>query len=397
MTETIDRAPSATALAIRASLEQLDGALTEFDAIEAGFEALEASHPSNLACDVTSPKGMREAIAGRAAWREPRIATERARKAGKAPILALGKDIDARAAAITARLEAGEANYDDQVKVEEKRKAAEAEEKRLAELARRERNSAILTAIRQRAFDMQGKSAHAISGAIVQLHTDGAAGFGLDKDYKALEAAAVGDTREKLRDMHQAAIEREAEDAARKAEALALATERAELQKLRDEQAARERAAREEIEAQRREADAIRAKADAEARTLRDAEESRLRAEHAEQQAKLDAERAELRKAQDEADRTARAARLEADRLQQEKNAAEHADRLAVQQREEAARIEAARLAHEKAEAEHFAEAKGRAAWADLAHVCEMVLAGEKISNIRLSAAAALKKAGRAA
>jgi len=395
MTETIDRTPSATALAIRASLDQLDGALAEFEKIEAGFAELEKAHPANLACDVTTPAGMREAIAGRAAWRDPRIATEKARKAGKAPVLALGKDIDARAAAITLRLEAGEANYDDQIKVEEKRKAAEAEEKRLAELARRERNSAILTAIRQRAFDMQGKPASVISGAIVQLHVDGAAGFGLDKDYKALESAAVDDTREKLRDMHQAAIEREAEDAARKAEALALAAERAELQKLRDEQAARERAAREEIEAQRREADAIRAKADAEARALRDAEEARLRAERAEQQARIDAERAELRKAQDEADKARRA-----------REEAEARERIAVQQaaaeterrkQDEAAREERARAEAElkRMQESHAADARGRDAWADLAHVCEMVMAGEKIAAIRAAAAAALEKAGR--
>ena len=383
-TETIEHAPSATALAIRASLDQLDGALAEFEAIEAGFAALEAAHPANLACDVTSPKGMREAIAGRAAWRDPRIATEKARKAGKAPVLALGKDIDARAAAITARLEAGEANYDDQIKIEEKRKAAEAEEKRLAEVKRRERNSAILAAIRQRAFDMQGKTAHAISGAIVKLHTDSQAGFGLDSDYKALESAALDETREKLREMHQAAIDREAEDAVRKAEALALAAERAELQKLRDEQAARERVAREEIEAQRREADAIRAKADAEARALRDAEEARLRAERAEQQTRIDAERAELRKAQDEADKARRA-----------REEAETRERIAAQQAEEATRQQAIKEAHEKLEAAHFAEAKGRAAWEDLARVCEMVMAGEKIAAIRVAAAAALAKAGR--
>ena len=395
-TETIEHAPSATALAIRASLDQLDGALAEFEAIEAGFAALEAAHPANLACDVTSPKGMREAIAGRAAWRDPRIATEKARKAGKAPVLALGKDIDARAAAITARLEAGEANYDDQIKIEEKRKAAEAEEKRLAEVKRRETNSLLLAAIRQRAFDMQGKTAHAISGAIVKLHTDSQAGFGLDGDYEALESAALDETREKLRDMHQAAIEREAEDAARKAEAMALAAERAELQKLRDEQAARERAAREEIEAQRREADAIRAKADAEARALRDAEEARLRAERAEQQAKIDAERAELRKQQDEADRVKREAIAANARAQQEKEAAEHAARMAEQQAAEAVRQQAIKAAHEKLDAAHFAEAKGRAAWEDLARVCEMVMAGEKIAAIRVAAAAALAKAGRA-
>ena len=404
---TTEHKPSATALAIRASLDQLDGALAEFEAIEAGFAALEAAHPANLACDVTSPKGMREAIAGRAAWRDPRIATEKVRKAGKAPVLALGKDIDARAAAIIARLEVGEANYHEQIAAEETRKKAEAEEKRLAEVKRRERNSAILTAIRQRAFDMQGKSADAISGAIVKLHTDSQSGFGLDKDYKALESAALDETREKLRDMHQAAIEREAEDAARKAEAEALARERAELAMLRQEQEARERAARMEAENARREADAIRAKADAEARALRDAEEARLRAERAEQQARIDAERAELRKAQDEADRAARVAReVEETRqreiraaealAQQEREAKERAERIAAQQAEEVARQKAIKEAHEKLEAAHAAEAKGRAAWIDLAVVCEMVLAGEKIAAIRVAAAAALEKAGRA-
>lgn len=395
-TETIERAPSATALAIRASLDQLDGALAEFEAIEAGFAALEAAHPANLACDVTSPKGMREAIAGRAAWRDPRIATEKARKAGKAPVLALGKDIDARAAAITARLEVGEANYHEQIAAEETRKKAEAEEKRLAEIKRRETNSLLLAAIRQRAFDMQGKTAHAISGAIVKLHTDSQAGFGLDGDYKALESAALDETREKLRDMHQAAIEREAEDAARKAEDEALAKERAELAILRQEQEARERAARVEAENARREADAIRAKADAEARALRDAEEARLRAERAEQQARIDAERAELRKQQDEAALVKREAIAAAARAQQEQEAKEHAERIAAQQAAEAARQQAIKEAHEKLEAAHFAESKGRAAWEDLARVCEMVLAGEKIAAIRVAATAALAKAGRA-
>jgi len=398
MTEAIEhQAPNATAVAIRKSLEQIDGALVEFEKIEAGFADLEAAHPSNLACDVTTTKGMKEAIAGRAAWREPRIATEKARKAGKAPVLALGKDLDARAAAITERLEAGEANYHEQIKVEEFRKAAEAEEKRLAEVKRRESQSLALAAIRNRSFAVQGKSANVISGAIVTLHTDEAEGFGLDRDYSALGKIAVDETREKLRDMHQAAIEREAEDAARKAEAEALAKERAELQRLRAEQDARDREAREKLDAERREADAIRAKADAEARALRDAEEARLRAERAEHQAKLDAERAELRKAQDEADRVTRAAQAAAIKANQEKEAAAHAERIAAQQREEAERAHAARIAHKKAEAAHFAEAKGRAAWADLAAVCEMVLAGEKIAVIRVAAAAALEKAGRIA
>lgn len=394
-TETIERAPSAAAVAIRASLDQLDGALAEFEKIEAGFAELEAAHPSNLACDVTTTKGMKEAIAGRAAWREPRIATEKARKAGKAPVLALGKDIDARAAAITERLEAGEANYDEQVKVEERRKAAEAEEKRVAEIKRRESNSAILTALRQRAFDMQGKTAYAISGAIVDLHILQNAGCGVDRDYDALAVAAFAETREKLRDMHQAAIEREAEDAARKAEAEALAKERAELQRLRAEQDARDRTAREALANQHREADAIRAKADAEARALRDTEEARQRRERADAQAKIDAERTELRRQQDalDSERRKRADAEARERIANQKFAADEERR----KQDEAAQAERARAQAElqRLEAAHVADAKGRAAWADLAHVCEMVMAGEKIALIRFAATTALEKAGR--
>lgn len=408
MSEVIEQqTPNATAVAIRKSLEQIDGALAEFEKIEAGFAELEAAHPSNLACDVTTTKGMKEAIAGRAAWRDPRVATEKARKAGKAPVLALGRDLDARAAAITERLEAGEANYDDQIKVEEKRKAAEAETKRLAEVTRRERNSAALAAIRQRAFDVQGKTASAISGAIVALHTDEVASFSIDSDYKALEKIAIDETREKLREMHQAAIEREAEDAARKAEAEALAKERAELAKLRAEQEARDNAARAELAAQQRAADEARAKADNEARALRDAEEARQRAERAEQQAKLDAERAELRKAQDEADRVAREARLAVEKQeaeartvalkqQQEKEATEHQARIDAQVAEAKRLADEAELDRLAREVEHAADAKGRDAWAALAHVCELVLAGEKLATIKVCARAALELAGRA-
>lgn len=379
--------------------------ITEYNATQAGLAELRG-RLLDVAYDVTTTKGMAVAVKDRAEVRGLRVGLEKMRVSIKAPALERCRLIDAEAKKLTAELEALEQPIDDQIKVEERRKAAEAETKRLAEIERRERNSAALAAIRQRAFDVQGKSAHAISGAIVTLHTDEAKGFGLDADYAALLKIAVDDTREKLREMHQAAIEREAEDAQRKAEVEALAKERAEFAKLRAEQDARDAAARAALAAEQRAADEARAKADNEARALRDAEESRLRAERAAQQAQLDAERAALRKAQDEADRAARVARdVEETRQREERAAAalaqEEKDAAERQVRYAAVVAEQNRLADEaeakrvQAEAAHAADAKGRAAWAALAHVCELVLSGEKPAILKACAKAALTEAGR--
>jgi hypothetical protein len=90
------------------------------------------------------------------------------------------------------------------------------------------------------------------------------------------------------------------------------------------------------------------------------------------------------RRKQDEAAQVEHArAEAELKRIEEEARAAESARQQAIKE------------AHEKLEAAHFAEAKGRAAWEDLARVCEMVMAGEKIAAIRVAATAALAKAGR--
>lgn len=368
--------------------------IAEYSATQAGLTELRG-RLKDVAYDVTTGKGMAVAVKDRAEVRALRVGLEKMRVSIKAPALERCRLIDAEAKKLTADLEALEKPIDDQIKVEERRKAAEVEEKRAAEIKRRESNSAILTALRQRAFDMQGKTAHVISGAIVDLHVLQNTGCGVDRDYDALAVAAFAETREKLRDMHQAAIEREAEDAARKAEAEALAKERAELQRLRAEQDARDRTAREALANQHREADAIRAKADAEARALRDTEEARQRRERADAQAKIDAERTELRRQQDalDSERRKRADAEARERIANQKFAADEERR----KQDEAAQAERARAQAElqRLEAAHVADAKGRAAWADLAHVCEMVMAGEKIALIRFAATTALEKAGR--
>jgi hypothetical protein len=72
----------------------------------------------------------------RAAYRDPRIQVEKARKSAKAPILALGKNIDARAAWITERLIEGEEPVHLQIKAEEERREKEKQDRINAEAGR---------------------------------------------------------------------------------------------------------------------------------------------------------------------------------------------------------------------------------------------------------------------
>ena len=330
--ETIEATPvvvDSTALAIRQSIEQINGALTEFDKITAGLADLEKAHPSNLACNVDTPKGMKEAIAGRAAWRDPRIAVEKARKAGKAPVLTLGRDIDKRAAYLTDKLVAGESNYDEQIKAEEARKQAE-RDRLAAEEARRAANhqrriaeiSAILTA--------DNDTVQAI-----ELHIKQVVSIAVGADFEEFQAQAEqvhADTLAALRRMLRLAIEREAE-------AARVIAERAELERLRAEQAERDRAERARVAAeQRAEADRL-----AVERRQLAAEQAASRAE----QARLDAEAAAQRQ---RADREAAAQRAEADRIAREAREAEQHRldvELAALLREHREAAEAARLAEE--------------------------------------------------
>jgi cation transport ATPase len=79
---------------------------------------------------------MEAAKAARAEIREPRFAVEKVRKAAKAPLLAIGRRIDAEAVRITEAILAIEEPIDGQIKAEEARKVAEREAKRAAEVER---------------------------------------------------------------------------------------------------------------------------------------------------------------------------------------------------------------------------------------------------------------------
>lgn len=380
MTQATIEAPNA----IAENLDKVQTELAAIDKIDAGLAALEKAHPKNLACDVATTKGMKEAIAGRAAWREPRIATEKARKAAKAPVLELGRAIDARAAELTALLLEGESNYDDQIKAEEARKESERAAKAEAERARIQGHQDRINEIR----GAVAAAAHA-DATLIAEHIGDVERLPVDATFEEFQGQAQlakDETLVKLRAMHADAVAREEEAARVKAEqeaaAAALAAERAELERLRAEQAERERVAAAE---QAERARIARAELDA----AEKAQADKLAAERAEQEQALAAEReaheAEMRaqrEAQAEADAQAAAARkVEDDRI-----AAQLAE-LAAQREQQAA---AARAAEE---AKHAAEKRVRDAAPQMLAALKAVLASGARAEIEDHVIAAVEHA----
>jgi hypothetical protein len=242
-------------------IEQVSQALAGFDAVSAGIAELRTRY-AGVVYDVTTPDGMADAKAARQAVREPRYEVERICKAAKAPIIALGKKLDADAARITAEIEKIEAPIDRQIKAEEARKEAE----RQAKIAAEERR---VRDIQTRVAELRGNQmlTPASGSALIAQHITDLETIAVDESFEefreqAADAKAGGLAR--LRELHGAALAHEAEQ-------VRLAAERAELARLRAEQEARDRAERERIAAERREQEAAAA-----------AEAERLAAERAE-------------------------------------------------------------------------------------------------------------------
>ena len=256
-------------------LNQVQGVLTEFSRVEAGLAALREKH-ANTVYEVSTTVGLDAAKAARAEVREPRYAVENVRKAAKAPLVALGKRIDAEAARITAEIMAIEAPIDDQIKAEEARRVAEREAKKAAEVER--------------------------------LRQEAAAKLKEDEDRLAAERAALKVEQDRL------AAERAKAESEAAAERALLRAEQAKV--------AAQRAA---VEA---EAAAAKKKADAEAQARRDA----IEAEAAVAKKKADAET--------QAERARLAAEREALRVEQEKSAAIEAARIKAKEDERKASAE---------------------------------------------------------
>lgn len=324
-------------------IKTVSSEVSKFDTIAAGIAELNKQHPKDVACDCTTPAGMKQAIAGRAAWRTPRLAVEAARRAAKAPVLELGRKVDAFAKDLTAKLLEGENNYDEQIKAEETRreqeKAAKAEAERQRVQAHHDR---INNDIRIVPASMAGESSDRISRTLADVE-----GIVIDdsfEEFKALAQTAKDEAVEHLRALLEKRVADEQEAARLKseqeAEAARLKAEREELARLRAEQAERDRiAAAEKAEADRIERERLAAE--------RAKLEEEQRAARAEQQ-RLDAEAAERRRIADE---RAAAERAEADRIAAEARAAEQQrlDEEAAQlRRRQEAAAEERRIAEER-------------------------------------------------
>jgi len=268
---------------LTAGIASVSSEVAKFDGIAAGLAALEKAHPKDIACDVATTAGMKQAIAGRAAWRGPRIEVEKARKAAKAPVLELGRAIDTFAKELETKLLAGESHYDDQIKAEEARKEAEKAVKAEAE---RQRVAAIQGRIRSFSSAMYaatGQSPSTIEG-IIKTISEELAPFDYDEFFDEAKAAQA-DALSKLADMLTAAI-------AQVAETNRLIAEREELARQRAEQEKRDAEAR-----------AAQAEADRIEREARAAEQAKLGAIAAEQRRAQETEVAARREAQEAAQR----------------------------------------------------------------------------------------------
>lgn len=317
-----------TAIAIRDNLSRVENALSEFDKISAGLSDLAARYPVDLVYDVTTGKGMAEAIAHRAAWRDPRINVEKFRKTAKAPVLALGKDIDTRAAWLTEQLLIGETPVDEQIKAEERRKEEVKQARINAEFGRVAAIQEAIGEITMAPMVAGGKSSGEMAKAADALRAlviDPAIFQEMVQQAEAAKQSALI----KFDIMHKAKLHDEAE-------AAKVAAERAELEQLRKaaaEQKAKDAAADAEADRiQREKAAAAQAEAQAAARA---------------EQARLDAAAAEARK--------------EADRIAADQRAAAQAEHEAKMKAERDAAVEAKRIADEKA-AKELAKAKKAAA-----------------------------------
>lgn len=272
-------------------------ALTEFEKIETGLAELRNKY-ANVVFDVTTPSGMANAKAARKAVRDPRTETEKIRKDAKAPILDLGRQLDAKAKYITEELMKIEGPIDVQIQAGQTRKDREIfeENQRIIGIRESIHNLELVPA------SMAGKSSAEIAKRAQDLTaydlTEWAAEFIVDAEKARTQALAA------LQQLQAGAL---AQEQAAAAEDARITAERAELAKLRAEQEERERTeqtrqaeARAAIEAEQAESRAkIRAE-ETEARLAREAADRKAAEARAADEAYVRAEREKVAKAQKE-------------------------------------------------------------------------------------------------
>lgn len=124
------------ALVMQKNITRIQTAMADLDRIESELPEVEKQFAKDVVYEITTTKGMKSAIEHRAAWRDRRITVEKAREMAKAPILELGRHVDARAKRLEEQLRLGEDPIHKQIRAEEDRKAAERQARINAEAGR---------------------------------------------------------------------------------------------------------------------------------------------------------------------------------------------------------------------------------------------------------------------
>lgn len=217
--------PSPTALA----LVEVNKNIAEFDAVEAGLQALEKKYGKVIFGDIQTPKGLRAAKEARAEVRKPRYAAQYAITNAKGPLNTLKAAIAMRGEAIIARITAVEDPIDAQVKAEEKRLA---DERARLEREAAERKKAIdesIAEITSRVEACMGQPAAFMAETIAWLDNTEV----LEEDFgdRTEEArAAWKSTRDRLVFMHAQTEAQEVLAAQLKAQQEEIARQKAELE-----------------------------------------------------------------------------------------------------------------------------------------------------------------------
>lgn len=276
-------------------------------AVIAPFQsALEAAIAEDVTdYDVSTTAGMKVATARRAVFRDIRIGTDKERAARKAPLLEIGRLLDAKAKELVALVSPHEDRHDAAIKTEEARKAAEKAEKERIE---RER----ITAIHERiqAFTLVpgiaiGKPSACMEAALEDLNV-----IEVTLEEFAEFAGTAMQAKQRATEQLQLMIEAMK---AQEIEAARIKAERDELDRQQEVERKRVEEERAELARQQAEADAARKLADDQARAEQ-AERDRIAAEErAAAQAALDAQAAELRRQQEAFRAEQEAARLAAE------------------------------------------------------------------------------------
>lgn len=260
MTEVIDRHQAQTA------------AVAEYSATEAALADLR-SRFKDVAFDMSTTKGDKEARAARSELVKLRTTLDARRKEIKAPLLERSKLIDAEASRITEAIKALEAPIDAQIKAAEA--AKEAERKRKEERAALIQNK--ISAIRAHLGSNVASDSTALSTAIefVESIQVSEAEFG---EYEQAADRAKIETLKALKSLQATAIARETQAAVLAEAHAAIAAKQAELDRLLAEAKEAARAAAAKAEADAKAAAEAQAAADKAAADLRAAAEAQAKA-----------------------------------------------------------------------------------------------------------------------